>query len=428
MKIVILSQYWAPDNGIPQRRWEWLCGLLKEQGHEIIVITPFSIQDRRMTWAQWLKRLASGHSLIKVDSLDEQTSILRTPFLPVGRSLTQRALNQGALALGMLLAAGYMRKKLRDVDLVIGTVPALPTAAVAAGVSRILGVPYAIDLRDAWPDLLSEWTTWNKGAGERSWREWILSKGPAQVVVLVVRVIMDFVLRRADGILTTSEWLLNDLVNTRAVKSEVPRVTIRNVFPGKTEVRSEAPPRHSKADGLHVLYAGTIGRAQKLENALKAVYILSKKGIKVELRIVGDGASRTSLERLAKEYELDIDFVAKAPADMLSSHYEWADTALVHLTAWDSLKKAIPSKTFELMENGIHITGVVSGETAEIIEKNSAGNVVPPDAPEELAQLWQDLLDTPEEFQISNDGKKWVERERLKVVPSKLQKFLSELG
>lgn len=53
------------------------------------------------------------------------------------------------------------RGKIREYapDLVIGTVPALPTSVVTMLTARIIGAPYIIDLRDAWPELLREKTT-----------------------------------------------------------------------------------------------------------------------------------------------------------------------------------------------------------------------------------------------------------------------------
>lgn len=67
--------------------------------------------------------------------------------------------------------------------------------------------------------------------------------------------------------------------------------------------------------------------------------------------------------------------------------YEWADTALVHLTDWEPLDKAVSSKTYELMSVGIHISGVVKSETARIIKLFEAGDTVSPENPHELAEL-----------------------------------------
>lgn len=40
MRILVVSQYWYPDNGIPQHRWAWLSRTLTEAGHTVNVVCP----------------------------------------------------------------------------------------------------------------------------------------------------------------------------------------------------------------------------------------------------------------------------------------------------------------------------------------------------------------------------------------------------
>ncbi len=132
---------------------------------------------------------------------------------------------------------------------------------------------------------------------------------------------------------------------------------------------------------------------------------------------------------MAEQLKVNAEFYFRRPADALDEHYEWADTALVHLTDWEPLKRAVPSKTYELMSSGLHISGVVAGEAAEIIEKCNAGEVVPPERPEELAALWVHLANNPAALSVGNLGREWVEKERTEIAPEKLHSFmLSVLG
>ena len=64
----------------------------------------------------------------------------------------------------MLWATAARRKIVAESqpDVVVETVPALPTVVVARLVSGFLKVPYVIDLRDAWPDLLRDWESGTK--------------------------------------------------------------------------------------------------------------------------------------------------------------------------------------------------------------------------------------------------------------------------
>ena len=76
------------------------------------------------------------------------------------------------------------------------------------------------------------------------------------------------------------------------------------------------------------------------------------------------------------------------------------------------------------MSSGLHISGVVAGEAAEIIESCNAGEVVPPEKPEELAALWIRLAKNPSQLRVGSLGKEWVEKERTKIAPEKLHSFI----
>lgn len=428
MKILLLSQYWYPENGVPQRRWSWLSKLLKAAGHEVTVIAPPPHYQRKMTVREWLQgKKARSSSELEFGPSGEK--ILRSGFLPASSSLTLRALNQVSVGFGQLWMVLRRSKQLRGFqpDLVIGTVPALPTSLVTPLVARIMRRPYVVDLRDAWPDLLSEKQQWNSGTGRSSFRERTLSKGPLQVVAAVVERLMYRSLREAAGIIVTSGDLERHLAEHPELKGRSPVLTtIRNVFPPKTDYWAQDKTK-GPSDRLNVLYAGTLGRAQKLTNALEAARLARESGITVNLRFVGAGATKKALRAHARNLSVRARFYSRVPADELSAHYDWADTALVHLTDWEPLRLAIPSKTYELMASGIHISGVVEGEAAEIIRGFDAGDVVSPEDPEALAQLWVDLARDRSRLKISTAGRDWVEQQRDEAAPVELFKMLELL-
>lgn len=200
--------------------------------------------------------------------------------------------------------------------------------------------------------------------------------------------------------------------------------TVRNVFPvesgGFKRQALKARPKHS----LRVLYAGTLGRAQDLSNAIFAAQLASEQGVKIELKFIGIGAAKAALIAQAKRLGVDAQFVSRKSSDRLDDYYQWADTALVHLADWEPLTRTVPSKTYELMTLGIFITGVVKGETAELIERLGAGAVVPPKQPEALAALWTDLANRRTLIQVDRKGREWVLKERSEVVPHTLAKAL----
>lgn len=425
MKVLVISQYWYPENGVPQRRWTWLSRELKKLGHDVYAIAPPPHYEREISFGQWLKGLKSRkQDPQELGPSDER--IVRTVYFPAGRSVTQRVLNQATVSIGAILTIVRRPKWLRKFspDLIIATVPSLPTAIVAVAAGRLLKIPYHIDLRDAWPDLLDQSNEWNRATGRKSFREKLLMKGPFQVVSAITRRAVNFSLRHAESIIVTSEYLEQSL-KARVelfVDNTPPRVlTIRNLFPSETPMAPATRAARVRDTGpLRVLYAGTLGRAQNLMNVLHAYEIALNMGMDIQLRMIGAGASREALTSRIKERGLDIVIQGRKPAAELREAYLWADTALVHLTDWEPLQRAVPSKTYELMSSGIHISGVIQGEAADLIHSLDAGHVVPPESPLELAFLWQKLAADRSLLTISSRGSDWVNQQGRIAVPKAL--------
>lgn len=429
MKVLVLSQYWYPENGVPQRRWTWLSKLLVDQGHDVSVVAPWPSYKKKITPRSWFKAFfAKGVSSIETGPVGE--SIYRSVMVPSGSSLTMRTLSQASgafFSMVNVLRIGLLSFKGRGPDLIIGTVPALPTALLTWFSARILRTPYVIDLRDAWPDLLANTKEWNRGVDGTSLREAVLSRGPIQLLTFVTDRMLRRVLSQSAGIIVTAEELQHSL------EMEYPKqasrgaiITIRNVFP-----RRNIPIKSSvNLDGgspLNVLYAGTLGRAQNLSNAIEAAEIASSFGVEVCLKFVGEGAGLEKLKTRAANSEVSIEFIDQLEVSELKAFYDWADTALVHLTNWAPLERAVPSKTYELMTSRIHISGVAVGEAKELIVRLGAGHVAPPESPLELAKLWQRLYEDRSMLQVGSGSRDWVSHEQSTIVPGKLGDFLENV-
>lgn len=413
---------------MPQRRWQWLTHELVLAGHEVAVITPPPLADRKIGWWQWASQ-PGEHSRRSIETGPSGEAIFRCGFVPVGSALTAKVANQVAVAVGMVRVAlcEHHRGGIRP-DLVIGTVPALPTALVTAAVASMVRVLYILDLRDAWPDLLEYSSSWNQGMGSKSLREQILSKGPLQAVSRLTTTAINGSLRGASALIVTSQRL-SDSLKDRSVlqRDDAPQrlATMRNVFPVGTSPTTDSRVEGS-GDSLNVLYAGTIGRAQDLINAVDAAVIASERGVDVSFRFVGTGAARSQLEEQAQDRGINATFEARRHPTDLADYYQRADTALVHLADWEPLTRTVPSKTFELMSVGIHITGVVSGETADLIEGNRAGHVVDPGSPEQLAELWARLTADRQQLAVGSEAREWVEAERDRAVEHEFLPLIQE--
>ena len=199
-------------------------------------------------------------------------------------------------------------------------------------VGRIFNRPYLIDLRDAWPDLLDYSSAWNAGTGRKSLRERVLRRGPLQIVSKLTHISLQFCYEHSTAMILTSDHLkqrLSERMEGNGLGPKPDLATIRNVFPPRStpEIKETKPT----GDKLRVLYAGTLGRAQQLSNAIEAVRIAKARGCAVELHLVGAGATSAALRKMINGTGLPVQIYRRLGAEEMADHYEWADTALVHL-------------------------------------------------------------------------------------------------
>lgn len=403
MRILLVTDHWYPDSNVPQRRWVWLSNLLIGSGHEFYVLTPqnLSASERRTGCEN-----------------REYPHVIRTPGRAGGESITRRAFAQGLTAAGSIYGAFIALRsgELPRPDVVIGTVPGIPTTFVAHIIAAITRSPLVLDIRDAWPDLLNYSSAWNAAVGSPSFFERAVRIGPLQAIIFIVEKLMTRSIRRADLVMTTSSVLTSQFKERFEGHVKAPRVvTIRNVFPPFVQVPNRV--QRIPTDELRVIYAGKVGRAQMLGNSLQAAYLAQRAGVPISLRVIGAGAAMASVTRLARDLEVNAEFFDLMDPESLSEQYRWADTALVHLADWEPLEATVPSKTFELINAGIHISGVVSGETAEMLTELEAGDPVPPSDPQALADLWVDLWRNPERLAVASRGRAKIEKERDEEIP-----------
>lgn len=366
MKIMLLTHSFSPEISPPQRRWSVIADELATLGNEITVVTP-----------QPQGTAVQGTSSI---TNNQRIYVKRYQSLRKSKTMVGKVIKHGVDAVLSLPAALKATKP----DVVIATVPALPTLIVGFAVSKIRGVPFVVDLRDAWPDLLreSQVLKWR-------WLEPMVSHALAYLV------------RRSDLLVTVTRGLavkmrLNGVENVATISNGV-----------EIERLDASIANESRSDVLRVLYLGNIGRSQGLETLIHAAKIL---GDRICLRIVGNGTEKQRLSELADELDVEVDFREPVYGDLVLDNYAWADTCVVSLRPdWPSFEHTVPSKLYELLYLDRHVTGLVRGEAAGIITAAGSGEVVGQSIPE-LAEYLRDLAAHPDKLATHNHGSLWVKQ------------------
>lgn len=373
LRVTLLAHSYWPENSPPQRRWTALLKEFCAAGWEFDVVTPvahFPVGRRE------LPRDLAGRAFRRQKGQFTEL-IRRVPYLPHGNSHLARFLDQ-CFSAAMSVPLGLLTRR---PDVVIATAPSLPILAAGYVLSRLRRVPLIVEMRDAWPDLARD------------------SRMVRGRVKSAVELAVEFVQRRADLVVTVTEGFAVTL-RARGLK---------NVTTVSNGLHVDAIPFLSspklERDVLEALYLGNHGESQRLDVAIRAS---ARVGDEMHLHLVGHGTQRPALEKLAAELGAPVTFHPPLHGQDVLDRYASADTCIVSLRDdWKSFETTIPSKTYEVLAVGRHVTAVVLGEAARIINDADAGDIVASD-PEAVAALWKDLASDRSRLIRNGDSRKWV--------------------
>lgn len=323
------------------------------------------------------------------------------PVLPLlkGQGITTRAIADVFSAFRGLRDALVVK----DVDVVVASAPMLITIPLGWLVAKVKRRPFVLDLRDAWPELMADWREWNDdGHGPR--RRAPLKRLIFPAAAAIVDTQLRWLRAQADAVIVTTDGLAKRLREDGLRRVEV----VRNTCTKPWAYALARVPETS--DRLNVLYLGNVGRAQLLATAIKAAALASRQGTELTLRVVGSGPQWAAARRIARELDAPVEFIDRIPTYAVLDHYRWADTILVILRSWDALRETVPSKLYEALVTGKHVTASVDGETADLVRTYSAGDVVPVEDAEALATLWVDLAANRHRLHVPHSGRYWVRK------------------
>jgi colanic acid biosynthesis glycosyl transferase WcaI len=394
MHVALVTHHYAPEEGAPQRRWGALVARFTALGHRVTVLCPppHFPEGRVHDLTPDLRPGATGTG-------SHGETILRVRFREHDADLTTRLVDQSVTAADSVArAVRRWRGRASDrPDVIVATAPGLPSIAAGVAVSRGLHLPLVIEMRDAWPDLIQP--SGVLGSRSRGLRG-AAGRGTCWTITRLQS--------RANAVVTTTDSFA-EILRSRGIR----RVeTIRNGAGADTP--QLAPRRlvstaHGAPEPLRILYAGTVGRSQSLATAVRAAAEL-QGGDPVELRIVGSGIDVEPLRRLATDLDVAVQWRDRVLREDVYEHYDWADSVLVSLRDWTPFAWTVPSKLYEAMATSRHVSAALSGEAATIVQTCSAGDVVPPEQPQDLALLWKQLANDRSRLHVGPQGREWVQR------------------
>jgi glycosyltransferase involved in cell wall biosynthesis len=350
MRILIVSQYFAPEMTAAPLRLRPLAAGLVERGHDVEVIceVPSHPQGRRYP----------GYALrpIQRRRMDGFRVSYVWAFAAPSRRPAARILAYGTYAASASLCGTLARRP----DVVLASSPPLSVGLVGEVIARRHRVPLVFDVRDLWPavagDLGSVRSSRALGAAAAVERHLYRSAAAVTTATepfklhVAETVDAERVVVLPNG--TTRAWL-------RAGEGEVDRG------------RAGLP-----AEGFVWTYAGNVGLSQDLATAIEAAGLL---GDGFRLLVVGDGAGRQGLEALAAGAPAGtVEFRDPVAPEEAMAVMRASDALLVSLADREALAKTVPVKLYDSAALGRPLIVAAAGEARRIAADWGAGLTVRP--------------------------------------------------
>lgn len=389
MKIVYLSQYFPPEMGAPAARVSELARTWAEAGHEVVVLTAFPHHPTGIVPPEYRGYVRLREVWHGVDLL--RTWVYATP----NKGVAKRALAYVSFAASSVML-GSVDPAVRGADVVVATSPQFLCAVSGYALSRIIGAPYVLEIRDLWPESIVA-----VGALSR--------EHPA---TRALESIEQFLYRKADRLVSVTDsfpevWKAqgHDPAKMRVIKNGV---DLERFVPGQ----KEGPLRRELGlEGKFVVsYVGTHGMAHKLSVLLDVADRLRAQP-DVQLLLVGEGAEKAALVEDAERRGLtNVTFLGQQPREKIPDFLVASDLVAVVLKRTDLFEKVIPSKMFEIMGCARPLLLAVQGEARAIVEASGAGYLA---EPEDVDSIVEQILSAKSDRARAEDkgraGRRYVE-------------------
>jgi len=351
MRVLIVTQYYWPEDFAAGVYIPELAERLSAFGHEVTVITgPPSYPTGRIT---------AGYNRPFKTEERRGVRIVRVWFPPSARSAgaARRGLTALSFAIGALpasLAVGYRP------DVVLGFSPPVFMAAAAAVLARRWNVPWLLNVKDLFTESILSSGLLARGSAAAS----TLSRIERAVYRDAARIVVNArgfaeTLKEmdvpADRLTMIPDWADGDFIRP---------------MPRENAVRTE----WGIEDRFVILYSGSLGYSSNLETAIDAMARL-QDAREAALVIVGEGVKKSALEARAATLGLDnVIFRPLQPRGRVPEVLAAADLSLVTLSETGG-RVSTQGKLYSLLAAGRPVLAIapVGNDARRIVDEAGCG-------------------------------------------------------
>lgn len=367
-RLILLTQWFDPE---PTFKGLLFARALARRGYDVEVVTGFPNYPGGKVYP--------GYKIRPIQrTLVDGIAVTRLALYPShDAGAVGRLLNYVSF---FLSAWFYLTFGARKADVVYAYHPPLTVGLAAVGAKFFRRTPTVIDIQDMWPDTLAA-----TGMIVNARALW------------VVGALCRWLYRCVSHIVVLSPGFRQLLI-----KRGVPETKISVIPNWADEVGIGSAAATGAVPDLpgrfRLLFAGNMGRAQRLDTMLDAAALL--QGVRPDIAIIllGGGLEVPRLQaRTSAEGLSNVHFLPPVPMAEVGGYLAAADALIVHLRDDPLFAITIPSKTQAYLAAGRPLVMGVAGDAADITTAAAAGLVVPPEDAEALASAIKTLADMPAE-------------------------------
>ena len=371
MRILFLTDNFAPESNAPASRTHEHAMRWVAAGHEVTVITTAPNFPEGRLFPGYRNRLW------QVERLDGIRVVRVWSYMAANAGFAKRTLDY----LSFMLTGALAALRAPRPDVIVTTSPQFFCAVAGWIVSGLRRIPWVFELRDLWPESIAA-----VGA---------MRDGP--LLRLLERLELRMY-RDADRIVSLTHAFRVNLVR-RGIDARKIVVIPNGVDPERYRPMPKDPAYLGELalDGKFVIgYLGTHGMAHALERVIDAAALLRERE-DIVFVFAGSGARREAIEALVAERGLsNVRMLASQPKSAMPRLWSIQDLALIPLRDSPLFATVLPSKMFEAMGMGVPILmSLPDGEATRLLRDTGAGVCVPPEDPEALARTIVALANDP---------------------------------
>ena len=357
MKILLITQFFAPDITAAAFRLTDFARLLVKRDHEVQVITAYPHKAQ-------------------VEAIDD--AAFESEGIQISRCHIQDVVGSGARAY-LTHYMSFVRGSIRQgwkiwrtgwrPDVIYVSSPPLLVGMTGRFLAALFRRPWVMEIRDIWPDT-------PVAAGQLS------QDGRAYKIG---RKMEKYFYRKANRLICVSQPMSEYL-------AEETRTPVTVIYNGVSLEDAEAERQNPEKtlNSKTILYAGNLGHLQELELLIQGFSEVCRNPELADwkLHLLGAGAQLEMLKQLVQELDLKDQVVFHSAVSREDAMRMMQDCGLLYLNLklHPTLAKTIPSKLFDYFLAGRPIVAGLAGEGRQLLESTQANVVFNPGNVDELKQ------------------------------------------